>query len=354
MTSNISVFDGHNDVLLRLYKSKSSDAVSDFLAGEDSGHIDLKKARAGSFVGGLFAMYSPSPGNFASLAEQMRGGKYAVPLPDPLDMDAARKSVVGELAILMRIIRQSQGAVALCRTTAEIKSAIQRGSLAVVLHLEGAEAIDGDLHFLDVLYAAGLRSLGPVWSRHNIFGHGVPFAFPGGPDTGGGLTAAGEKLVSACNEMKILVDLSHITEKGFWDVAELSSAPLVATHSNVHAICANPRNLTADQLKAIRDSDGMVGLNFATGFLRPDGAWRTDTGLDVMLRHLDAMIEAVGETRVGLGSDFDGAMLPAAIGSSAGLQVLIEAMHQHGYGDALVQRLAHGNWLDLLARVIDR
>ncbi len=70
-----------------------------------------------------------------------------------------------------------------------------------------------------MLYAAGLRSLGPVWSRNNIFGHGVPFAFPGGPDTGDGLTASGEKLVSACNEMKILVDLSHITEKGFWDVA---------------------------------------------------------------------------------------------------------------------------------------
>ena len=75
MTTNISVFDGHNDVLLRLYKSASSDVVSDFLGGEDAGHIDLKKARAGSFVGGLFAMYSPSPGNFASLSKQMTGGQ---------------------------------------------------------------------------------------------------------------------------------------------------------------------------------------------------------------------------------------------------------------------------------------
>ena len=84
MTTNISVFDGHNDVLLRLYKSASTDVVSDFLGGEDAGHIDLKKARAGSFVGGLFAMYSPSPGNFASLSKQMTGGQYAVPLPPPL------------------------------------------------------------------------------------------------------------------------------------------------------------------------------------------------------------------------------------------------------------------------------
>src|SRR4029453_12705463 len=103
MTSNISIFDGHNDVLLRLYKSKSGDVVSDFLHGEDAGHIDLKKARAGAFVGGLFAMYSPSPGNFAAMSEQMKGGRYAVPLPEPLAMEDARKSVSGELAILMRV-----------------------------------------------------------------------------------------------------------------------------------------------------------------------------------------------------------------------------------------------------------
>ena len=146
MTTNIPVFDGHNDVLLRLYKSKSSDAVSDFLAGEEAGHIDLKKARAGAFVGGLFAMYSPSTANFGSLGQRMTGGQYALPLPAPLPMEEARKSVLGELAILMKVIRRSEGAVALCKTTAEVNAAIRRGALAVVLHLEGAEAIDADLH----------------------------------------------------------------------------------------------------------------------------------------------------------------------------------------------------------------
>jgi membrane dipeptidase len=352
MTTNISVFDGHNDVLLRLYKSKSSDAVSDFLDGEEIGHIDLKKARAGGFVGGFFAMYSPSPGNFASLSKQMTGGQYAVPLPAPLDMAAARQSVVGELAILMRIIRKSQGAVAICKTTAEIHSAIARGTLAVVLHLEGAEAIDGDLNFLELLYAAGLRSLGPVWSRNNIFGHGVPFAFPGGPDTGDGLTAAGEKLVHACNDMKILVDLSHITEKGFWDVARLSKAPLVATHSNAHALCASPRNLTDRQLAAIRDSAGMVGLNFATCFLRPDGNMIADTEIELMVRQLDYLIEKLGEDHVGFGSDFDGATVPAKIGSAAGLPVLIDALRQSGYSEPLLTKLGSTNWLNVLERTI--
>src|ERR1700710_3138945 len=101
---SISVFDGHHDVLLRLYKSTSGDAVADFLNGEEAGHIDLKKARSGSFVGGLFAMYSPSPGNFASLSQRMTGGHYALPFPAPLPIEEARKSVSGELAILMRII----------------------------------------------------------------------------------------------------------------------------------------------------------------------------------------------------------------------------------------------------------
>jgi len=168
MTTNIPIFDGHNDVLLRLYKSASSDVVSDFLRGEERGHIDLKKARAGSFVGGLFAMYSPSTSDTGSFMRQMTGGRYAVPLPPPLAIEDARKSVIGELAILARIERASKGEVAVCKTTAEVRSAIERGKLAVVLHLEGAEAIDGDLNFLEVLYAAACAR----WGRS---GAGITF-----------------------------------------------------------------------------------------------------------------------------------------------------------------------------------
>ena len=222
----------------------------------------------------------------------------------------------------------------------------------MVVHIEGAEAIDGDLTFLEVLYAAGLRSLGPVWSRTNIFGHGVPFHFPSSPDIGDGLTGAGERLVQTCNEMKILVDLSHITEKGFWDVARLSKAPLVATHSNAHALCPSPRNLTDKQLAAIRETQGMVGLNFGTCFLRPDGNMRPDTDIDLMVRQLDYLIEKLGEDHVGLGSDFDGAVVPEKIGSAAGLPVLMEASRDEGYSESLLTKLGSGNWLDLLERTI--
>lgn len=349
---SIPVFDGHNDVLKRLYKNRDADPIVSFLDGGLDGHIDLPKARAGNLVGGLFAIFCPSPKNAESLGTARKAFDFNAPMPPPLPIELARDITTTQIALLMRLIAASEGAMALCCTGDEIEAAIKSGALAAVLHAEGLEAVDEDLYFLDLLYAAGLRSLGPVWSRNNQFGYGVHRRFPGSPDQGEGLTPAGRRLVAACNRLGIVIDLSHINEKGFWDVAELTDAPLVATHSNVHSICASPRNLTARQLSAIRDSDGLVGLNFATGFLRSDGLMESDTEIDWMLRHLDSLLEALGETRVGLGSDFDGAVVPAAIGSAAGLPVLIEAMRRHGYGEPLIEAIAWRNWVSLLRRVI--
>src|SRR6516165_1162978 len=137
------------------------------------------------------------------------------------------------------------------------------------------------------LHAAGLRSpLGPVWSRPNAFGHGVPFLCPSSPDTGPGLTDLGKELVRRCNQFRILIDLSHINERGFWDVAAISDVPLVATHSNAHALSPHSRNLTDKQLAAIRETGGLVGANLATAFLRPDGARNADASIDLVVDHL--------------------------------------------------------------------
>ena len=208
----------------------------------------------------------------------------------------------------------------------------------------------GDLRMLDVLYAAGLRTLGPVWSRSNIFGHGVPFRFPSSPDTGDGLTDFGQALIRRCNEMRILIDLSHINEKGFWDVAKLSGAPLVATHSNAHALCPASRNLTDKQLAAIRETGGLVGVNYAVSFLREDGRRDADTPLDTVVDHIAYLIEHLGEDGVGLGSDFDGAMIPVGIGSAAGLPNLVAAMRKRQFGEPLVEKICFENWLRVLER----
>ncbi len=224
------------------------------------------------------------------------------------------------------------------------------GALAAVLHIEGAEAIDPEFETLDVLHQAGLRSLGPVWSRPNAFGHGVPFRCPSSPDTGPGLTDLGKELIHACNRLKILIDLSHLNEKGFWDVAKLSDAPLVATHSNAHALSPHSRNLTDRQLAAIRESGGMVGVNFAVSFLRSDGHQDSDTPVELIVDHVDHLIGLLGEDGVGFGSDFDGAMMPKGLGNAAGLPVLAEAMRARGYREALIEKLCFRNWLRVLER----
>lgn len=224
------------------------------------------------------------------------------------------------------------------------------GVVAGVIHFEGAEALDQNLDALQLFYAMGLRSIGPVWSRPTIFGHGVPFRFPSTGDTGPGLTDAGRALVRECNALRIMLDLSHLNEQGFWDVAKLSDAPLVATHSNAHAVSASSRNLSDRQLRAIGDTGGMAGLNFATCFLREDGRESPDMTLDPVKRHIEHMLKLAGEDHVGLGSDYDGATTPKDIGGVEGLPALIGAMREMGLGEALIEKIAHRNWLRLLER----
>ena len=218
--------------------------------------------------------------------------------------------------------------------------------LAAVLHFEGAENLGPDL--LEDLYEAGLRSLGLVWSRPNAYGHGVPFRIPASPDTGPGLSNRGRELVRECNRLGVMIDLSHLNERGFWDVASISEAPLVATHSNAHALCPSTRNLTDRQLDAIRESDGMAGVNFAVGFLRKDGKDEEDTSIEDVVRHVDYLAERIGIERVGFGSDFDGAKVPREIGDATGLPKLLAALRRRGYGEDALKKLAHENWLRVL------
>jgi len=341
------IFDGHNDVLLQLFLNGGVSAASEFLTGLP-GAIDLPKAKKGGFAGGFFAIYVPSPPDDAFSFEDMMGDAYDLPLPPPVDWSDAIGVAMAQAATLFELERL--GTLKVCRTVADIRVSMASGVIAAVFHIEGAEAIDADLGVLDVFYNADLRSHGPVWSRSTIFGHGVPFRFPGDPDTGEGLTDVGLRLVKRCNELGVLVDLSHMNEAGFWDVAQVSSAPLVATHSNAHAICQTTRNLTDKQLAAIRESDGMVGVNFAVSFLREDGKMIADVSLDIVLRHLDYLIEKLGEDRVGFGSDYDGAIVPDKLTTIADLPNLRQTMAAHGYDDALMKKLCSDNWLRVLER----
>ncbi len=177
---------------------------------------------------------------------------YDTSAAPPLDPDYALQKAGELVAELFCMVRESSGQLEVVRTAARLESCLREGVLAAVLHLEGAENLGPDAGALEDLYDVGLRSLGLVWSRPNAYGHGVPFRFPASPDTGPGLTDAGRALVRECNRLGVLLDLSHLNERGFWDVAEITEAPLVATHSNAHALCPASRNLTDRQLDAIR------------------------------------------------------------------------------------------------------
>ncbi len=354
MTTNntLPILDGHNDVLLHLYIFERGKGRSFFVRSEH-GHLDLPRAREGGFAGGFFAVFVPPDPSLPTSAEppiiQTPTG-YEIELSPPIDPSYAQRIAIGVTAILFRLEAESQGQVKVVRTTSELATCLREGVLASILHFEGAEPIDPNLDALEVFYQAGLRSLGLVWSRPNVFAHGVPFRFPHSPDTGPGLTDAGKALVRACNRLGIMLDLSHLNEQGFWDVAALSDAPLVATHSNVHALCPSTRNLTDNQLAAIKESQGMVGLNFAVSMLREDGNNDQDTPLEVMVRHIDYLVEHLGIDCVGFGSDFDGSKISLALGDVTGLPKLIAALSQHGYDEASLRKITHENWLRVLSK----
>lgn len=351
--SNIPVILGHHDTLLCLYLPESG-CERDFFVRSEIGHLDLPRAQEHGIAGGFFAVYlEPDPSLPAAPSPFSRiptENGYRVRLADPLEHTYALRTAMEMVALLFRLEDRSQGQLKVVHNVAELDQCIQTGVHAAILHFEGAEAIDPDLNSLEVFYRAGLRSLGPVWSRPTIFGHGVPFGFPLSPDTGPGLTDLGKELVKACNRMGIMIDLSHLNEKGFWDVAKLSTAPLVATHSNVHALCQTTRNLTDKQLDAIKESGGLVGLNFGVNDLNADGARDTNTPLEVLAQHIDHLVDHLGIDGVALGTDFDGTLIPTAIGDVSGVPKLLDVLRARGYDEASLHKLGHENWLRVLAK----
>jgi membrane dipeptidase len=337
-----AVFDGHNDVLLRL-GAQDGGGPEAFFERNNEGHLDLPRAREGGFGGGFFAVWIPSP--------KVRPGERAQNgLPPALDAAYAMRRSMAAVATLFRIEDRSDGYFRVVRSVSELQQCLEEEVMPAVLHFEGADAIDTDLDALHVLYRAGLRSLGLVWGRPNAFAEGVAVHYQRSPDTGPGLTEAGRELVRACNDLRIMIDVSHLNERGFWDVAELTNAPLVATHSNVYALCPSSRNLTDPQLDAVAASDGMVGLNFAVNFLREDARRDANTPLEVMVRHVDYLVERVGIDRVGFGSDFDGVLISREIGDVSGLPKLLSALRNHGYDDHTLAKLANENWLRVLRK----
>jgi membrane dipeptidase len=341
----IAVFDGHNDALGRLQEEGEDPAR--FLTGLPDRQVDLPRARAGGLAGGLFSIHAPSP----DTEPRVKGASWSTALPDPVEHAEAAVFTLGALGRAQALAAASDGAVRIVTMGADLDRCRTEGALAIALHLEGAEAVDPELVALEAWHAAGVRSIGPVWSRPNAFAHGVPFAFPASPDTGPGLTDAGRALVRRCAELHIAIDVSHLNAAGFADIARLGVAPIIASHSACHALCPSTRNLTDDQLRAIGASEGIVGIVYATLFVRPDGREDADVPLSVLVDHVRHAVEIAGIDHVGLGSDFDGASMPDDLPDVAALPALLHALADAGFTADEVERIAWGNWRRVLGTV---
>jgi membrane dipeptidase len=337
----IPVFDGHNDTLTR-------EDHADIAAGRAGGHLDLPRMRAGGMRGGIFAVFTPSPGEPDGITRLTGRAGFAKPVAAEVPHAVAAADATAAAGRLLALERA--GEVVVARSIGDFDAAFndEAARPVAVLHIEGAEAIDPGLEALDQWYGAGLRSLGPVWSRPNAFAHGVPFVFPSSPDIGPGLSDRGRALVAACAELGNLVDLSHLNEAGFWDVAGMEPGPLVASHSGAHAVCEASRNLTDAQLDAIGATGGLVGIVYATPFLRPDFADDADTPLALIAEHARYVAERIGPEHVALGSDFDGATIPAELGDVAGLPKLAAALGDAGFDAAEVEAICWRNWRRVL------
>jgi membrane dipeptidase len=335
----IPVIDGHNDALLRVWRSGGSLRDRD-----DEGCLDLPRMREGGIAAGFFAIFAPAEDGDApdprSLVVPTADG-YEVPMESPLPFERAVR-VADELASI------AERDLFLVRTVAELKRCLAGEEVGAILHFEGAEPVEPGLGNLEAWVERGLRSLGIVWSRPNAFGHGVPVRFPGTPDTGPGLTAAGRELVRACNELGVMIDVAHLNEAGFHDVARLSDRPIVSTHSGVHALCPIPRSLTDAQLDTIRDSGGIAAIVFDTPMTRADADLVADTPLDTILDHVDYVAGRIGVDHVALGSDFDGAHPPNALADATKMPALLDALAARGWSDDDLRALGHRNWLRVL------
>ena len=348
---NLPIFDGHNDTLTHIYRPDRGQGRS-FYERSENGQLDLPRAQIGGLAGGVCAIFTPLPSDHPDSDPEdtiiQTADGYEVKYSSAVDHAYARNFTLDVIDLAEEIEREGNGRVAITRNVVDLEDNLENDVFSMVLGIEGAAAISPNLDDLQEYYERGVRVINPVWSRPNAFGYGVPFRFPGSPDTGPGLTPAGKALVEACNEMGIVIDLAHLNEKGFWELADLSTAPLVTSHTAAHAICPSTRNITDEQIKAIGRSDGLVGVYYMPGGTRSDGKHGKDTPLASIVRHIEHIVDLIGIDHVALGSDFDGASMPYGLADAAALPNLLQVLDEAGYDKDDLAKITHENWLRVL------
>lgn len=313
------ICDCHCDTLTELYNKNAS-------LYENEQHFDIKRQIA--LGGGLqfCAIYVPT-----EVFRYQGGLRYTLCLLDKYNQEIKKLHENGIDVLQVR--------------TAEDADNVLKHKAATLLAIEEGGAIDGSLEALRCLYELGVRAMTLTWSNRNDIADGI-----NEEATGSGLTLFGKQVVAEMNRLGMLVDVSHISTAGFWSVIETSTKPIIATHSNAKSLCAHPRNLNDEQIKALAQNGGLAGITFAGQFLEED--WR-NACIESVYKHIDYMLNLIGnDDHIGFGSDFDGISHPPYnIQGVQDYKPLIEYLSKY-YSDETINKITHQNVINLLQKVL--
>lgn len=286
-----------------------------------SGHADIPRLREGGVDLQVFAL-------------------FAEPQYKP---HGCLKRVLQLIDVFYSELESNKDEVAPVSNYDDIGRARRSGKLAALLSIEGGEALEGSLSNLRAFYRLGVRAMTLTWNDRNEIADGVKEAA-----TGRGLTEFGREVVKEMNKLGMIVDVSHINERGFFDVLETSTSPTIASHSNCKALRDHPRNLTDDQIRAIADRDGVIGITFVPEFLS------TGEGtLEMVIDHIDHVVKVAGVPFVGLGSDFDGfEPITRGLEDVTRLPGLTERLLSRGYREDEVRSILGENFLRVFSRTL--
>lgn len=262
----------------------------------------------------------------------------AVFVPDRLRGREAEAYFDSHCAYLKELLKREEDLAAQVWGAGDIERITGEGRLAVILSVESGAALGGRLERVEELYRQGVRFMTLVWNGENELGSGH--------DTEKGLTEFGRRAVRRMEELKMVVDVSHLNDRGFEDLCEIASRPFVATHSNLRSVAGHRRNLREDQFKEIVRRQGLVGVNLYKRFLDDEGRGTRES----LYRHIYRMLELGGEDVIACGSDFDGADIGEELDSPAKLASMAEELLARGIRETVVDKIFFGNALKFCQR----
>lgn len=304
------LIDGHVDTFLKMLEQNRK-----FSERSDIGHCDLFRMREGAVQAALFAIESG----------------YTM------------ESLIKNIDIWFKVISNPANDVIQIKSINDFYKIQDSEKIGAIFHFEGATGIDDELMLLRIGYHLGLRSMGLTWSNVNKFGTGVRVTTKHQRKTG--LTDLGRDLVRKAQALGITIDVSHLNDQSFWDLYEITEKPIIASHSNARSVCNHPRNLTDDQIKAINEKKGTIGINFCMKFLDPEnpGEENTDLGLNVIQKHIDHIVNLADINTIAIGSDFDGTSVPNCVRDCTRFPALWDYLLENGYSNQDLKKITYEN-----------